>query len=181
MAVAGGTSCDLPHRSAEAIQLYLSHGELMSHSHRSKHFWNTAGFLTVSLPVLLLGQTLGLIDYPQAVQLGLQESVDQVSAYGVQVNRAFAAADTFVYIPLIVASLIGLYQRKPWSMVTLAAVGGISVYWSITVGVMLLMLEGVPGQLLEAGISYLLFIGIYTVFGVWSLYVAVCHPDQLLQ
>ena len=108
MTVAGGASYDLPHRSAEAIQLYLSHGELMSHSHRSKHFWIRTGLLTVSLPILLLGQTLGLIDYPQAVQLGLQESVDQVSAYGVQVNRAFAAADTFVYIPLMVASLIGL-------------------------------------------------------------------------
>lgn len=41
--------------------------------------------------MLLLGQTMAVFDYELAMRLGLQESPEQVGAYGMQVNRAFGA------------------------------------------------------------------------------------------
>ena len=80
----------------------------MEHAKRPVAFWIITAFLTVSMILLLMGQTMALIDYDFAVQLGLQEGIKDVSSYGVQVNRAFGAGDTMVYIPLIALSLIGL-------------------------------------------------------------------------
>jgi len=36
------------------------------------------------------------------IDSGLQEDVKEVSEFGVQINRAFGAGDTFVYIPFVI-------------------------------------------------------------------------------
>jgi hypothetical protein len=60
---------------------------------------NTATKIT-ELP---LGQTLAVFDYPLAANLGLQEDVRLVGEFGVQLNRAFGASDTLVYIPFMIS------------------------------------------------------------------------------
>jgi hypothetical protein len=66
---------------------------------------------------------MALIDYDFAVQFGLQEGVRDVSHCGVQVNSAFDAGDTLVYIPLIALSIVGLIQRRCWPLLTAAVMG----------------------------------------------------------
>ena len=78
-------------------------------------FWIIIVFLIVSMVLLLTGQTMAIFNYEFAVKLGLQEDVKEVSEFGVQINRAFGAGDTFVYIPLIAISLVGLFLKKRWS------------------------------------------------------------------
>lgn len=68
-------------------------------------FWFIVVFLSLSVALLLLGQTMSLFDYDLTVRIGLQERSEEVGAHGVQVNRAFGVGDTVVYIPLILASL----------------------------------------------------------------------------
>ena len=153
----------------------------MEHAKRPVAFWIITAFLAVSMILLLMGQTMALIDYDFAVQLGLQEGIKDVSSYGVQVNRAFGAGDTMVYIPLIAISLIGLMRGKRWSLLTTAAVMGVSAYWASTVVFMLVFLEGAPGYYLEPGIEYWLVMAAYIVFGVWGLLYLVFRGDNLLK
>lgn len=131
----------------------------MTSTKRPIAFWVIIVFLIVSIVLLLMGQTMAIFNYEFTVQLGLQESVREVSAFGVQINRAFGVGDTLIYIPLIVISLIGLFLKKRWSLVTTVAVMGISAYWATTVAFMLGFLRGVPNYNLVPGAEYWLFIG----------------------
>jgi len=131
--------------------------------------------------LLLLGQTLSVFRYDLTVSLGLQESSDEVGESGVQVNRAFGAADTVVYIPLIVASLVGLWRKKRWSLLTTAAVAGVSAYWTVTVGCIMTFLTGIDGYSYVPGIEIWLFVGAYMLFGVWCLGYLVFRGETLLQ
>lgn len=152
----------------------------MEHTKRSMAFWIITGFLTVSMILLLMGQTMALIDYGLAVRLGLQEDIKDVSSYGVQVNRAFGAGDTIVYIPLIALSIIGLVLRKRWSLLTTAAVMGVSAYWATTIVFMLVFLADTPGYYLEPGLEYWLGTAAYIVAGFWGLLYLVIKGDNLL-
>jgi hypothetical protein len=129
---------------------------------------------------MLAGQTLSLIDYPLTARLGVQEEVGEVGEFGVQINRAFAVADTLVYLPLILVSLIGLLLRKPWALLTTAAFAGASLYWTVTIGASLMLLPGAPGYDYRPGPEIWLFVGIYLAFGVWTLLYLLLRGKRLL-
>jgi hypothetical protein len=143
-------------------------------------FWVITVYMSVSMLLLFMGQAMALIDYDYAVKLGLQESVKQVSSNGVQVNRAFGAGDTLVYIPLIALSVTGLIQRKRRSLLTTAAVMGVSAYWATTVLFMLVFLPGAPGYYLVPGMEYWLVTLAYAVSGVCGLLYLVFRGDNFL-
>lgn len=128
----------------------VGHRSGMANTRRPVAFWFIIGFLALSVVVLLLGQTVAVFDYELAMRLGLQESPEQVGAYGMQVNRAFGAGDTVVYIPLMLSSLVGLWFRKRCSLPITAAVAGISVYWTTTIGIWLF----VGGYMLIRGLKW---------------------------
>jgi hypothetical protein len=130
--------------------------------------------------LLLMGQTMAIFNYEFAVKLGLQEDVKEVSEFGVQINRAFGAGDTLVYIPLMAISIAELFLKKRWSLITTAAVMGISAYWATTVAFMLLFLPDVPNYNLEPGPEYWLFIGAYIVFGVWGVVYLIFRGDNII-
>ena len=152
----------------------------MARAKRPISFWVIIVFLILSMVLLLMGQTMAVFNYEFAVKLGLQEDVKEVSEYGVQINRAFGAGDTFVYIPLIAISLIGLLLKKRWSLITTAAVMGISAYWATTVAFMLLFLVGIPNYNLEPGPEYWLFIGAYIIFGGWGVVYLIFRGDNII-
>ena len=142
--------------------------------------WVISAFLLFTLVMILIGQTMAVFDYGFTVRLGLQESAEEVSEFGVQVNRAFGASDTFIYIPLIAASLIGLLSRKRWSLLTAAAVMGISAYWATThIFMMFIFLKGVAGYNFDAGPGYLSIMSTYIIFGVWGLLYLIFKVDRL--
>ena len=144
-------------------------------------FWVIVVFLAISIVVMLMGQTLAVFNYDLAVCLCLQESADQVSEFGVQVNRAFGAGDTIVYIPLMTVSLIGLILKKRWSLLTTAAVTGVSAYWSVTVSFTLIFLSEVTSFRLVPGPGYWIFIGAYTLFGVWGILYLIFRGEALIK
>jgi hypothetical protein len=152
----------------------------MAIAKRRISFWVIIVFLIVSMILLLMGQTMAIFNYEFAVKLGLQEDVKEVSEFGVQVNRAFGAGDTFVYIPLMAISLVGLFLKRRWSLVTTAAVMGISAYWATTVAFMLIFLQGVPNYNLLPGPEYWLFIGAYIIIGVWGMMYLIFRGDTII-
>ena len=153
----------------------------MTSARRSLGFWFIVVFLTVSVILMLAGQTLGVFNYELAARMGLQEKPEEMTDFGVQVNRAFGAADTVVYLPLIVISLVGLILRKRWSLLITAAFFGASAYWTVTVTFMLIFLPGVPGYSNGPGPEIWLFIGTYMVVGVVGLVYIVMKGEELLR
>lgn len=153
----------------------------MTDAGRSFGFWVIVVFFGVSVVLMLAGQTLGVFNYELAASMGLQEKPEEMTEFGVQVNRAFGAADTVVYIPLMVVSMIGLWFRKRWSLLTTAAFFGASAYWTVTVTFIFLFLPGVEGYSNVPGPEIWLFIGIYMVAGVLGLLYVVFREEQLIR
>ncbi len=153
----------------------------MENKNRPVAYWFIIAFLGLSVALLLLGQTMAVFDYDFTMKLGLQETPAQVGTHGVQVNRAFGAGDTFVYIPLMLASVAGLWLRRRWSLLVTAAVAGISAYWTTTIGFMLAFLPGTLGYSYVPPLGIWLFIGAYLLFGVWSLFYLLFRGEALLR
>jgi hypothetical protein len=153
----------------------------MTDAGRSPGFWIVVVFLAVSIVLMLVGQTVGVFNYDLAASMGLQEKPEEMTDFGVQVNRAFGAADTVVYVPLMLISLVGLILRKRWSLLVTAAFFGASAYWTATVTFMLLFLPGVAGYSNVPGPEIWLFIGTYMVAGVVGLLYIVWRGEELLR
>jgi len=153
----------------------------MTGAGRSLGFWVVVVFLAVSIVLMLVGQTMAVFNYDLAVSLGLQEKPDEMTDFGVQVNRAFGAADTVVYLPLIVISLVGLILRKRWSLLVTAAFFGASAYWTVTVTFIFLFLPGVEGYSNVPGPEIWLFIGTYMVAGGLGLLYIVFRGEELIR
>ncbi|NNE66659.1 MAG: hypothetical protein HKN33_08830 [Pyrinomonadaceae bacterium] len=143
--------------------------------------WVILGFMAVSIIMMILGQTMAVFFYDWTVQYGLQESVEEVGLLGVEVNRSFGAADSVIYVPLMVASLIGLLKRKNWSLYLLAAVGGVSFYWTATVTfIMLFFAPGTPNYTYVPGIEIWIFVGAHFIFGVLAIASLIIYRDRLI-
>jgi hypothetical protein len=153
----------------------------MAGSGRSIGFWVIFVFLAVSIVLMLVGQTLSVFNYDLAVRMGLQEKPEEMTDFGVQVNRAFGAADTVVYIPLMVMSMIGLWLRRRWSLLITAAFFGASAYWTATVTFVLMFLPGVAGYSNVPGPEIWLFIGTYMVAGVLGLVYIVFRGEEMIR
>ena len=153
----------------------------MESHRRPAAFWLIVVFLAVSITLMLVGQTLGVFDYELAASMGLQEKPSEMTEFGVQVNRAFGAADTVVYIPLMLVSIVGLWLRQRWALLTLAAFFGASAYWTATVTFIFLFAPGVPGYSNVPGPEIWLFIGTYMVAGVLGLIYVVFRGEELLR
>jgi len=148
---------------------------------RPAAFWIFVVFFALSIVLLLMGQTISVFNYDLTVRFGLQESPEQVSTFGVQVNRALGAADTVVYIPLLIVSLVGLWMKKRWSLLTTAAAVGVSAYWSINVSFLFLFLPGTSGYSHRPGPEIWSFVGAYIVFGVWGILYLIFRGEKLLK
>lgn len=153
----------------------------MARSGRPAAFWSLFLFLALSIMLMLAGQTLGVFNYQLAARLGLQEKPEEMTEFGVQVNRAFGAADTVVYVPLMIVSMVGLWLRKRWSLLTTAAFFGASAYWTVTVTFIFLFLPGVPGYSNVPGPEIWLFIGVYMAVGIFGLLRLVLRGEELLR
>ena len=153
----------------------------MSAKNRPAAFGVFVIFLSVSIFIMLIGQTVAVFNYDWTVSFGLQEDPLEVGETVKQVNRGFGAGDTIVYVPLLIASLIGLLMKKKWAIITTAAVAGISAYWSVTVGFIFLFLPGAPGYTHIPEPEIWTFIFVYAVFGIWALIYILLKGETLIE
>ncbi|MFC1771598.1 hypothetical protein ACFLZV_06910, partial [Candidatus Margulisiibacteriota bacterium] len=77
--------------------------------------------ILISIAILLvifflLGQTMALFNYDLTVKLGLQESVNEVGKIGVAYAKGFGFGDTIIYLPLLIAGIIGLLKNRKWGI-----------------------------------------------------------------
>ena len=143
-------------------------------------FWVIVVYLGLSVVVMLTGQTMAVVNYDLAVRLGLQEGREEMGEFGVEVNRAFGAGDTVIYVPLMAVSLVGLVARRRWALLTTTAVFGVSAYWAATILSMLVFLPGASGYSNVPGPEIWLFVGFYLLSGVVGLVYMVFRGEALL-
>ena len=153
----------------------------MRTQNRPTMFWLIMAYLVFDMAFFLVGQTASLFAYDFTVRMGLQESVQAVGEYGVQVNRSFGLADTIVGIPLMLLSLAGLAKRKRWALATLAAFMGISIYWPVFCTGLLWFLNGVQSYNLEPGIVYGIILGLHAALGIWILGYLMFRGERLVR
>ena len=144
-------------------------------------FWILIIMGILILLLLFLGQMMSFINYEFTVKMGLQESVNVISEMGVAMNKGFGVGDTVVYIPLLVLGLVGLWIRKEWGIITMAAALGITAYWPIVAYVTLVFAKGSPGFHFSNYASYAVLLSIITIYGIWGVVYLIRRRKDLVR
>lgn len=130
---------------------------------------------------LLSGQTFSLINYKAAVDLGLQESVEEVTEVGIAFAKGFAFADTIAYIPLLLIGIIGLLKRTKWGLYAMFASCAISVYWplahlyAIYIGIDVIILHP------EKYVSFPIILSFIILYGLWGMWYLYNNQQELIK
>jgi hypothetical protein len=147
-------------------------------SKKKTGFWILIGFGILLSLLLLFGQTLALIDYDLTVTLGLQESVTEVGKVGIAYAKGFGFGDTVIYLPLLVAGIIGLLKNKNWGYFLMFGALAITSYWPLvclyavfsdTVAITL-----TPDEYL----SYSILLTLITIYGLWGMWYIIILKNK---
>lgn len=142
-------------------------------------FWILIGFGILLSFLLLFGQTLALIDYDLTVELGLQESVTEVGKVGIAYAKGFGFGDTVIYLPLLVAGIIGLLKNKNWGNFLMFGALAITAYWPLvclyavfsdTVAITL-----TPNKYL----SYSILLALIAMYGLWGMWYLINYKKKV--
>ncbi|MGB5481629.1 MAG: hypothetical protein WBM91_11165 [Eudoraea sp.] len=132
-------------------------------------FWILISTALVLILFLTAGQTLSLIDYNLAIDLGLQESENEIGNVGIAFAKGFAFGDTIFYIPMLVLGVLGLIKGKKWGAFIMFGGLAISVYWPIvhlyTISIETDAIVLNPDKY----ISFPIILTLITVYGLWGM------------
>lgn len=131
------------------------------------------GFSILLIVFLVIGQALSLINYDLALSLGLQESIEEIGNIGIVWAKGFAFGDTILYIPLLIAAIVGLLRGKKWGLYLMFGSLAISIYWPIIHLYVIYagrdILDLHPDKYISFPITLSLII-LYGLCGMWYLY-----------
>ena len=134
----------------------------------------TNGFWILMIPgililvMLIFGQMMSFINYEFTVSIGLQESVEVFSEFGVAMNKAFGVSDTIIYLPLLVSGLLGLWQKKSWGVSALIGALAITAYWPIVHIFFVIYANGLPGFNFTDYTSFIIVLIVISTYGLWG-------------
>ena len=131
--------------------------------------------------LLLVGQTFSLINYETAVSLGLQESSNEVTEVGIAFAKGFAFADTFIYIPLLLAGIIGLLKRKRWSVFAMFGTCAISIYWPMVHLYAIYAERDVITLNPEKYVYFPIVLSFIILYGLWGLWYVYKNQKVLVK
>lgn len=147
---------------------------------RTKGFWFVIISGILLLLLLLLGQTMSFINYEFTVSLGLQEPVDEISKLGVAVNKAFGVGDTIIYVPILIAGLIGLWRKAEWSVFLMGGAFAITAYWPIVCLFVILFGNKLSDFNYVDLTSIIIVLISFTVYGIWGMWYVYKNQKLLL-
>ena len=129
--------------------------------------------------LLLIGQTLALFDYDLTVELGLQESVTEVGEVGIAFAKGFGLSDTLIYIPLLIAGIIGLLKNKKWGFFLMFGALAITSYWPMVCLYAFLSDRVAISLTPDKYISYSLLLPLITIYGLWGMWYLINWNKKL--
>jgi len=138
---------------------------------KGRTWWTLQATGWLFLAYLIYAQLIPVFDYQLGVEMGTQESAEQVTDVGVAYWKGFAFGDLVAYAPLLLAGLIGHLLRRRWGHVALAAAFGITVYWPIVSLAAVHSARKAEGWMLGSLIEYWIVLPVITLWGLWGLWV----------
>lgn len=147
-------------------------------SRRRCSFWalQIPGWLL--LMWLIYAQGISAFGYELGVTMGTQEPSERITDVGAAFWYGFAFGDLVVYIPLLLAGLIGHLQGTNWGRIALAAALGITVYWPTVSLAALVDARDAPGWEIVNEIGYWCVCLPVAAWGVWGLWLLMGGEPQ---
>lgn len=136
---------------------------------RGLAFWALQGPGWLLLIYLVIAQGITAFSYDLGVSMGMQESAEAISEVGAAFWYGFALGDLLIYIPLLIAGLIGHMLGSQWGSVGLAAALGITIYWPIVCLAAMVDARDAAGWNLSSEMQYWLGCLLIAAWGVWGL------------
>ena len=124
--------------------------------------WLLVGYLTYA-------QLLSAFNYQLGVQMGTQEPASRVTEVGVAFWWGFAFADLVIYVPVLVAGLIGHFLRSSRGRIILAAALGMTAYWPLVALATVFAAREAPGWDLPKEQQYWVVLPVITLWGAWGI------------
>ena len=143
-----------------------------------------ANFWAIQLPGWLLliylvyAQGITAFGYDIGVAMGTQEPVEQITGIGAAFWYGFAFGDLLVYIPILLAGLIGHLRARPWGRGWMMAALGITVYSPVVCLAALVAARGVPGWNITDETPYWVVLPVIAAWGAWGLVVVAKEVRQ---
>ncbi len=144
---------------------------------RDKSFWGIQIPGWLLLIYLVYAQGITAFGYDIGVSMGTQEPVEVITEVGAAFWYGFAFADLIIYIPVLVAGLIGHLRARRWGKLWMAAALGITVYWPIVCLAALVEARGAAGWNIANETPYWLVLTLVAAWGVWGL-IAITRESQ---
>jgi hypothetical protein len=140
---------------------------------RNASFWiiQVPGWLL--LVYLVIAQGVPAFDYELGTRMGTQEPAETITEVGTAFWYGFALGDLLVYIPILLAGLIGHMRTRPWGRILLSAGLGITVYWPVVCLITIADARDAAGWSIANETPYWIVLPLITVWGIWGLWAAV--------
>ena len=142
-----------------------------------------AGFWSIQVPGWLLlaylvyAQGLTALSYDLGVKMGTQEPASAITEVGVAFWYGFAFGDLVVYIPLLIAGLVGHWLARRWWRPVLGAALGITVYWPVVSLAAVVDARGAAGWQLDEA-AYWVVLPTIAAWALWGLFYVVREIDK---
>jgi hypothetical protein len=124
---------------------------------------------------------MAFINYDFTVALELQEPAEEITEVGVAFNKGFGFGDTVVYIPLLLAGIIGMIKKKYWGLFSMSGALAITIYWPVVCLSTLLFAKGSPGFNFTDYLSYSIMLSIICIYGLWGLFFIYRNRNELIK
>jgi len=123
--------------------------------------------------LLLCGQTLALFDYDLTVKFGLQESEAEVGKVGIAFAKGFGFGDTLIYLPLLIAGIIGLLKNKIWGFFLMFGALAITAYWPLVCLYAFLSDRVAITLTPDKYVSYSVLLPLIAIYGLWGMWYLI--------
>jgi len=133
-------------------------------------FWVVQGPGWLLLIYLFVAQGITAFSYDLGVAMGTQEPPEMITEVGTAFWYGFAFADLVIYIPLLLAGLIGHWLGTRWGRIALAAALGITVYWTIACLAAIVAVRGAPGWLVPSETPFWVVLPTIAAWGAYALW-----------
>jgi hypothetical protein len=150
----------------------------VSMTKRGTGFWMLQGPGWLIAVYMVYAQAIPALDYDLGVSMGTQEPIEKITEVGVAFWWGFAFGDLVVYIPLLVAGLIGHWKKKAWGSVALAAALGITIYWPIVALAAVTAAREAAGWNLPKETEYWIALPLIAVWAAWGLWCVMREPGH---
>jgi hypothetical protein len=144
---------------------------------RGLSFWMLQGPGWLLVIYLIIAQGITAFSYDLGVSMGTQDPAEVITEVGTAFWYGFALGDLLIYIPILIAGLIGHLLSRQWGRITLAAALGITVYWPIVCLAAVVAARDADGWNISNELQFWIALPLIAAWGAWGLLSLLRGPQ----